>query len=106
MKTAIVLAAAVIFAAPLGARAANADHPYQNVDHSNDAGNNTGDSQVDRLNQAQLNSNGVPASSYPSRRYAYTRPHAYYPPSAYPPAYYSPVPGYARAPQGYYGLGY
>ena len=30
--------------------AANADAPYQNVDHSNDKGNDTGDSQVEGLN--------------------------------------------------------
>ncbi len=42
---------------PLAARAANADNPYGNIDHSNDAGNNTGDSQVDGLNKSQLNRN-------------------------------------------------
>jgi hypothetical protein len=37
--------------------AANADAPYQNVDHSNDKGNDTGDSQVEGLNKGQLNGN-------------------------------------------------
>lgn len=37
--------------------AANANQPYQNVDHSNDAGNNTGDSKVDALNRGQLDQN-------------------------------------------------
>ena len=39
------------------AQAANAKHPYQNVDHRNDAGNDTGDSKVDALNSGQLDSN-------------------------------------------------
>jgi hypothetical protein len=39
------------------AHAANADNPYGNVDHRNDAGNNTGDSRVDGLNANQLNGN-------------------------------------------------
>jgi len=37
--------------------AANADNPYGNVDHHNDAGNDTGDSRVDQLNNGQLNGN-------------------------------------------------
>jgi hypothetical protein len=39
------------------AHAANARHPYSNVNHANDAGNDTGDSRVDQLNSAQLNQN-------------------------------------------------
>ncbi len=38
------------------ASAAHAGAPYANVNHRNDAGNNTGDAEVDRLNGAQLNS--------------------------------------------------
>ena len=34
--------------------AANAKHPYRNVNHANDAGNRTGDAATDRLNQQQL----------------------------------------------------
>jgi hypothetical protein len=37
--------------------AANADNPYGNVDHRNDAGNDTGDNRVDGLNNGQLNRN-------------------------------------------------
>lgn len=37
--------------------AANADQPHQNVDHSNDAGNSTGNSKVDALNRGQLDQN-------------------------------------------------
>ena len=66
MKIATVLTSAFILAAPLAAQAANAGHPYSNIDRRVDAGNNTGDSQVDRLNQAQLDSNGMPAQSYSS----------------------------------------
>jgi len=43
--------------APLPAMAAHAGAPYSNVDHSNDMGNDTGDSRVDSLNSAQLNQN-------------------------------------------------
>ena len=42
---------------PSRAYAANAGNPYGNVDHSNDAGNDTGDSRVDGLNANQLNRN-------------------------------------------------
>ncbi len=34
--------------------AANAKHPYRNVNHTNDAGNRTGDAATDQLNQQQL----------------------------------------------------
>jgi hypothetical protein len=47
------------------ARAANASAPYTNVDHSNDAGNNTGNSQVGKLNSAQLDKNYDPAKQPP-----------------------------------------
>lgn len=40
--------------APAQLRAANADHPDQNVDKRNDAGNSTGNAQVERLNSGQL----------------------------------------------------
>ena len=36
---------------------ADARNPYGNVDRSNDAGNATGNSEVDRLNDMQLNQN-------------------------------------------------
>ena len=36
------------------AYAANAKHPYKNVNHANDAGNRTGDMATDKLNQQQL----------------------------------------------------
>ena len=43
--------------APVAAHAAHAGAPYTNVDHSNDLGNDTGDSRVDKLNGSQLNEN-------------------------------------------------
>ena len=41
-------------AMPAPALAADAAAPYSNVDHRNDAGNDTGDRKVDRLNAGQL----------------------------------------------------
>lgn len=49
--------------APAPLRAANADHPDQNVDKRNDAGNDTGNSQVDRLNSGQLDENQRPPAA-------------------------------------------
>jgi len=43
--------------APTAGFAAHAGAPYTNVDHSNDMGNDTGDSQVESLNAGQLNEN-------------------------------------------------
>ena len=59
MKSVLAATAAValtLSAAP-AAMAAHAGAPYRNVDHSNDAGNDTGDAQVDQLNNAQLDQN-------------------------------------------------
>ena len=38
----------------VAAHAANSKTPYANVHHANDAGNNTGDAEVEKLNQQQL----------------------------------------------------
>jgi len=55
---ALALALAPAFALmPSPVLAAHAGAPYENVDHSNDAGNDTGDSKVDGLNAGQLNQN-------------------------------------------------
>jgi hypothetical protein len=43
--------------APRPAVAAHAGAPYTNVDPRNDRGNDTGDSQIEGLNQRQLNQN-------------------------------------------------
>ncbi len=58
----VILAAfgAAAFALAPQAHAAHAGAPYTNVDHSNDAGNNTGDSEVEKLNEAQLDKNYHP----------------------------------------------
>ncbi len=49
---AVLVMALGVGAAP--AMAANARHPYRNVDRSVDRGNATGDREVERLNQQQL----------------------------------------------------
>lgn len=60
MKPILLASAAVLALAAFGApsaQAANARKPYANIDRSNDRGNDTGDSQVDRLNDMQLDRN-------------------------------------------------
>lgn len=64
MKNALLATVLATFAigasltlAQMSAFAANADNPYGNVDHRNDAGNDTGDSKIDGLNAQQLNQN-------------------------------------------------
>lgn len=108
-------AAASAQAAGVGAPmmlAADAAHPYSNIDHSNDAGNDTGDSQVETLNQQQLDENyqgpyyygrpPPPGVRPPSRPPAYAaRP---LPPlrPGYPLPGYSVQPAYPPPPPGYY----
>lgn len=58
---ALLITGLILVAAP--AWAANADHPYENVNKANDKGNDTGNSKVDDLNKAQLNENQKPAST-------------------------------------------
>jgi len=69
-------AALIAFALAIGAGyaaspvlAANARHPYQNIDRRVDAGNPTGDDQVDRLNEQQLRGGGLGNPSMPSQGY-------------------------------------
>ncbi len=93
---------------------ADANNPYGNVDHSNDAGNDTGDSQVDRLNEQQLNQNyrgpyyiGRPPP--PGVRPPPGPPPGLRAPGYAPPGYYAPPPGYpppGYPPQGYAAPGY
>ncbi len=85
-----LLAAAML--APVAGHAANAGNPYGNVNHANDAGNDTGDSQVDRLNDQQLQGNGIPRDAYNPGSVA---------PGAPPAGYRAPPPGYAPSPSGY-----
>ncbi len=92
------------------AYAANWHDPYGNVDHRVDAGNDTGDSQVDQLNAQQLNENyrgpyyigrppppGVRPPAYVPNGYSPPAPPGYYPPASagYPPP---PPPGYVPPP--------
>ncbi len=67
MKTVLVLAALALASSTAlrPAYAAHAGAPYQNVDKRNDAGNDTGDSQIDQLNAAQLNNGAAPAPAQP-----------------------------------------
>lgn len=53
LASTLMLAGLAGVASP-SAFAANARHPYSNVDHSNDKGNDTGNAQVERLNAMQL----------------------------------------------------
>ena len=54
--TTLALAAALAVGsfAPSIAQAANARHPYHNVNHANDKGNRSGNSVTDQLNQQQI----------------------------------------------------
>ena len=54
LLTALAATLAVGAIAPSVALAANAKHPYQNVNHANDKGNRTGDPETAKLNQQQL----------------------------------------------------
>ena len=81
--------------------AANARNPYGNIDPSNDAGNDTGDLQVEALNQAQIDGGPVPVirHAHTPPRYApgddaYAPPDDYYPARAYAP----PAQAYRQAP--------
>ncbi|MBV9750724.1 MAG: hypothetical protein JO157_18110 [Acetobacteraceae bacterium] len=80
MRLLVSAFALALAAAP--AMAANANHPYSNIDRRVDAGNDTGDSRVDALNRSQLDEN------YYANR-----------PQQPPPGYGMPAPmppGYAR----------
>jgi len=61
MKTALIALALAMGVGSVASPvlAANARHPYQNIDRRVDKGNPTGDDQVDRLNQQQLGGGGL-----------------------------------------------
>ncbi len=94
------LAAASLFVGLPAARAANANHPYSNVDRRVDAGNDTGDARVEQLNQAQLGQTqafrrGAYGRPAPRGYRAYPAPGYGWPPSSYPPpGLYAPPPGW------------
>jgi hypothetical protein len=93
MTRGLILALALM-ASPALAHAADWRHPYANIDHRVDAGNNTGDWEVPALNAAQLNRAGVTSRrAWPRDRFAGAAtvyPPAIYPSPIYPPAYYPP----------------
>jgi hypothetical protein len=62
----VIAVAGGLALAPVPGYAANADNPYGNVDHRNDAGNDTGDSNVEQLNAGQLNQNYRGPLTYPN----------------------------------------
>ena len=95
MKVSFALLALAVTVGAGPAMAANARNPYGNVDRRVDAGNDTGDSQVEWLNRQQLGAAPRPAPMYaPPPQYA---PYPY-PPYGYAPAYPPPYP----APYPYY----
>ena len=88
--------------------AANARNPYGNIDPSNDAGNDTGDLQVEALNQAQIDGGPVPVIRhaqtylrYVPRSDAYAQREATAPDAYAPPDGYYPARTYAPLPQAY-----
>mgnify|MGYP000058205493 CR=1 FL=1 len=91
-----VLASLAILAigASAPAQAANARNPYGNVDRRNDAGNDTGNAEVDRLNDMQLERN-YQGPRYPVGPDLPPGPPAGYAPTPPPPRGYAPPPGYA-----------
>ena len=102
MKHSVVLAVCALVVAP-AAWAADARHPYLHIDHRVDAGNDTGDAQVEALNEAQLNGTARPAAGtgqlVPGVATIY--PRAAYGAPPYPPPPYYPPPGYWPPPYGY-----
>jgi hypothetical protein len=112
MKLGTTLAAFAGLLAPATCMAADAAHPYSNVDPRVDAGNSTGDDQVDILNQAELDVLATSARHFARPAPAITAPveavtplpPSYYPPPQYapPPAYYPPPPWGYGAPPPYY----
>ena len=77
MKTVMTVLALTMAAGSFApaAMAANARHPNKNVDRRVDKGGPTGDDQVDKLNQQQLDAaraaNGMPAGMAPMGAPAY-----------------------------------
>ena len=71
MKPGVVLCGALLVLgtglafAPRPALAAHAGAPYTNVNPRNDRGNNTGDSQIEGLNERQLDQNYWQAAQRP-----------------------------------------
>ena len=64
LGTLLAIASGLAFA-PRPALAAHAGAPYTNVDPRNDRGNDTGNSQIEGLNQRQLDQNYWPDAQRP-----------------------------------------
>ena len=97
------LAVLAVVAMPAPVSAANARRPYSNVDRRVDLGNDTGDSQVDRLNQQQLDRGAPPYGGAPGAApYGVPGPggpiYSYLPPPGYRGRVYAPPPVYAAPP--------
>ena len=99
MRTTLAMTALAVLLLPAAALAADAAHPYSNVNRRVDAGNNTGDAQVDGLNQAQLGGTGYQpgaAAGPAAGRRAQANPYYPYAPPAGPLVQPRPVAtGYA-----------
>ncbi len=85
--------------------AANTNNPYSNANSTNDAGNDTGDSQVEALNQAQIDDGPQPirparaSPRFAPPAYAYAPPETYAPSNEYYPSRpYEPARTYAPPP--------
>ena len=78
VSTIALLGFPLLTAMSAAAMAANVNQPYQNVDRTNDKGNDTGDSKVESLNGAQSGqaviSRPAPRPRQPSHQ-ASRRPH-------------------------------
>ncbi len=89
-----VIVALALMSGPGLAYAANWRHPYANIDHRVDAGNDTGDAQVAALNETQLNRGSSARRDGRHDRavlgLATIYPRAYSAPAYPPPAYYPP----------------
>ena len=91
MRIVSALTALAVVLLPAAAMAADAAHPYANVNRRVDAGNSTGDAQVDGLNQAQLSAPGSRANGVGSPAASPSQANPYYP--------YAPPPGAAAQPR-------
>ena len=101
MKATSALTALAVAVLPVAAAAADAAHPYSNVNRRVDAGNTTGDAQVESLNQDQLNATGNPGVARPGRPNPY---YPYAPPprgQARPAVAAYPAPAYVVTPYTY-----
>jgi len=88
-RTLLAIFALALCASP--SLAANARHPHQNINPRVDAGNDTGDAQVEELNRRQLDENYYGYGRSPEPYYA---PQRHYP----APGYYPPPPDYVQPP--------